>query len=123
MNFDGYKIAMVQAYHDVPNCGYRIMKDGFKHFHITDTNTLDGITAKNYDSASIECNHEINKALELIEEAKKNGEYSHLQGAINSHLSVDKVIKFCKENNIKKLYPVHIGNSTKKEVIKKLKEW
>lgn len=120
---EDYKIAMVKAYHDVQNCGYRIMKDGYKHFHITDTSTLEGITAFNYNSASIECNHEINKALELIDEAKEEGEFSHLKGAINSHLSVDKVIKFCKENNIKKLYPIHIGNSTKNEVILKLKEW
>ena len=118
-----YKIAMVEAYHDVPNCGYRIMdKNGHKHFHITDTNTLDGIEANNYDSASIECNHEINKALALIDEAEKNGEFTHLKGAINSHLSVDKAIRFCKENHIKKLYPVHIGNSTKKEVIEALKK-
>lgn len=122
-NISGYKFSMVEAYHDVQNCGFRIMKDGFKHFHITDTFTLDGISALNYDSASIECNHEINKALDLIDESKENDEFSHLSGAINSHLSVDKTIKFCKENNIKKLYPIHIGNSTRNEVIQKLKEW
>lgn len=117
-----YKISMVEAYHDVSNCGWRIMDaKGNKHFHITDTNTLEGIEAKNYDTASIECNHEINKALELIEEAKENGEFTHLRGAINSHLSVDKTIQFCKENHIKKLYPVHIGSSTKKEVIEALR--
>lgn len=114
---------MVKSYHDVENCGYRFMKDGYKHFHITDTNTLQGIKALNYDSASIECNHEINKALEIIKESEEKEEFSHLKGAVNSHLSVDKVIKFCKQNNIKKLYPIHIGSSTKKEVIQKLKEW
>lgn len=118
-----YKIAMVEAYHDVPNCGYRIMQNGHKHLHITDTNTLDGIEAKGYHSASIECNHEINKALELIQEAKENGEFSHLKGALNSHLSVNKTIQFCKDNGIKKLYPVHIGSSTKKEVVEALKRW
>jgi len=119
-----YKIAMVEAYHDVLNCGWRIMdKKGHKHLHITDTNTLDGIEDKNYDSASIECNHEINKAMELIDEAKENSEFSHLTNAIRNHLSVDKTIRFCKENHIKKLYPVHIGNSTKIEVINSLKKW
>ncbi|MCW8932189.1 MAG: MBL fold metallo-hydrolase [Gammaproteobacteria bacterium] len=119
----GYDVAMVKAYHDVPNCGYRIMQDGHKHLHITDTYTLDGIAAKGYHSASIECNHEINKALVLIDEAKENGEFSHLIGAVNSHLSVDKTIQFCKGNGIKKLIPVHIGSSTKKEVIDALKRW
>ena len=120
---NNYKISPVSLYHDVKNFGYRIMHNGYKHFHATDTSTLEGIEAKNYDSASIECNHDRNKALELIEEAKINGEFSHLQGAINSHLSVDKTIQFCKENHIKKLYPVHIGSSTKKEVVEALKRW
>lgn len=118
-----YKISPVMAYHDVENCGYRILFNGKKHLHITDTCTLDGIEAKGYNSASIECNHERERALQLIEEAKDNDEFSHLRGAINSHLSVDKTIQFCKDNEIKKLYPVHIGSSTKKEVIEVLKRW
>ena len=118
-----YKISPVMAYHDVENCGYRIMKNGWKHLHITDTFTLDGIEAVGYNSASIECNHHYKTALELIEKAKEDSEFSHLQGAINSHLAVHETIEFCKANGIKKLYPVHIGNSTKKEVIESLKAW
>lgn len=118
-----YKISPIIAYHDVENCGYRILHDGKKHIHITDTVSLDGISAIGYDSASIECNHHYETALNIIEEAKENDEFSHLKGAINSHLSVDKTIRFCKENGIKKLFPVHIGNSTKKEVIEALKAW
>lgn len=118
-----YKISPIIAYHDVENCGYRILHDGKKHIHITDTVSLDGISAVGYDSASIECNHHYETALKIIEEAKDNDEFSHLKGAVNSHLSVDKTIRFCKENGIKKLIPVHIGNSTKKEVIEALKAW
>lgn len=118
-----HKISPVMAYHDVENCGYRIMKDGWKHFHITDTFTLDGIEAVGYQSASIECNHHYETALELIEKAKEDGEFSHLKGALNSHLAVNKTIEFCKTNGIEKLYPVHIGSSTKQQVIQALKEW
>lgn len=117
------KISPVLAYHDVENCGYRILKDGYKHFHITDTFTLDGIEAMNYDSASIECNHDYNRALELIDEAKENDEFSHLQNAIKNHLAVHKTIEFCKRNSIKKLIPIHVGSSTKKEVVSALKVW
>lgn len=117
------KISPVMAYHDVENCGYRIMKDGWKHLHITDTFTLDGIEAVGYDSASIECNHHYETALKIIEQKKEDGEFSHLRGALNSHLAIHKTIQFCKENGIKRLYPVHIGSSTKKEVIQSLKEW
>jgi phosphoribosyl 1,2-cyclic phosphodiesterase len=118
-----YMISPIQAYHDVPNFGYRIrlLDNGYTHIHITDTATLEGIQAKNYDSASIECNHCEVKALELIEEAKEKGEFSHLAGAMNSHLSVQKAIRFVKENNIKKLYPIHIGQSTEKEVLEALR--
>ena len=118
-----YKISPVIAYHDVENCGYRIMKNGWKHFHITDTVSLDGISAVGYDSASIECNHHYETALKIIEQKKEDGEFSYLKGALNSHLAVHKTIQFCKENGIKKLYPVHIGGSTKKEVLQALKEW
>lgn len=118
-----YKISPVMAFHDVENCGYRILFDGKKHLHITDTCSLVGVEAKGYNSASIECNHDASRALELIEEAKDNDEFSHLKGTMNSHLSVNKTIQFCKDNGIKKLYPVHIGSSTKKEVIEALKRW
>ena len=118
-----YSISPVLAYHDVENCGYRIKLDDYLHFHITDTFSLDGIVALNYDSASIECNHEYDKALELIDEAKENDEFSHLQNAIKNHLAVHKTIEFCKRNSIKKLIPVHIGSSTKKEVVEALRRW
>ncbi len=116
-----FNISPIILYHDVENFGYRLFKNGEKHIHATDTSTLEGITAKNYNSATIECNHDINRLNELVKEAKKNKEFTHLIGAKNSHLSVQKTIQFVKENNIKKLYPVHIGESTKKEVIEVLR--
>jgi phosphoribosyl 1,2-cyclic phosphodiesterase len=115
-----YKISPILLYHDVSNCGYRIMYKGHKHIHSTDTATLEGITAINYDSASIECNHDETAALKLIQQAEEEGVYTHLRGAMNSHLSVQKTIKFIKENNIKKLYPIHIGESTEREVLEVL---
>lgn len=35
---------------------------------------------------------------------------------METHLDVHEAISFTKENNIKKLIPVHIGDSTRKEV-------
>jgi len=122
-SFCEFKISPVIAYHDVENFGYRIVLDDHKHLHITDTAHLEGITAINYDTATIECNHCEIKALELIEKAKEDKEFSHLSGAMASHLSVQQTKTFCKTNKIKKLIPVHIGNSTRKEVIQNLKEW
>jgi phosphoribosyl 1,2-cyclic phosphodiesterase len=117
---NGWLIAPVTVYHDVPNFGYRIMLNGYKHLHITDTYTLDGIEARDYNSATIECNHELVKASELIQEAEAKGEFTHLKRALNSHLSVNKAVEFVKKNNIKSFTPCHIGNSTKKEVLEVL---
>lgn len=119
---DDWKIALIKAYHDVPNCGYRLMKDNHKHIHITDTNSLDGVEALNYNSATIEANHEINKALELINKAKEKEEYSHLMNAIKYHLSVDKTMDFLAKNEIKNFTLCHIGDSTKKEVLEYIDE-
>ena len=115
-----YMVSPVNAYHDVENVGYRIMYNGIKHFHITDTSTLEGITARNYTSASIECNHCEIEALKQIEQAKENGVFSHLPGAMNSHLSVQQAIEFILENNIKTITPIHIGASTRDQVMYEL---
>ena len=118
-----YKISGIIAYHDVENCGYRLMQNGHKHIYITDTSTLEGITAKNYDTATIECNHDFERALEIIEEKREEGEFSHLVRTLDTHLSVQQTIEFCKGNNIKKLIPVHIGDSTRVEVMEAIGEY
>jgi len=118
-----FKVSPFSLYHDVQNFGYRLAKDGHKHIHATDTSTLYGISAKDYDTATIECNHHLPTALAIIDDAEDAGKFTHLKGAINSHLNVEETIQFCKRNNIKKLYPIHIGLSTKREVIDRLKAW
>ena len=106
--------------HDVPNFGYRVMQNEEKHIHATDMANLDGITAKNYDSATIEANHDLPEALKIIEEKNREGEFCHLKRAIKTHLSVDKAIKFINDNNINKWMPVHIGSATKAHVMDKI---
>lgn len=118
-----WTIAPVKAYHNVQNFGYRLLLDGHKHFHITDTSTLEGINAMNYDTATIECNHCEVRIVELIDEANKEGKFTHLSGAKNSHLSVQKTISFVRENKIKKITPVHVGGSTRAEVRQALIEF
>ncbi|MDE8718706.1 hypothetical protein PZH37_17100, partial [[Eubacterium] siraeum] len=44
--------------HNVPNCGYKIhFGDKVKMIYATDTNNLNGVTARNYDLYMIEANH------------------------------------------------------------------
>ena len=57
-DYGQFQISPVKLYHDVNNCGYRIFKDGTKIFHATDTCTLDGISAKEYDLYALEHNYD-----------------------------------------------------------------
>jgi len=44
-NYRAFSLMPLKLYHDVPQCGYRIFKDGYRLIHCTDTQHLNGITA------------------------------------------------------------------------------
>lgn len=119
--FGQWTIAGVNLYHDVPNCGYRLVKNRHRHLHATDTTTMEGIYAKGYHTATIECNHCINEANRLIEESAIRGEFTHLNRAIRTHMSVQDTLQWCELNEIGELIPVHIGALTKDKVLEKIK--
>lgn len=118
---EGVIFSAFNLYHDTPNFGYRLMKDGYKHLHATDTFSMDGITARGYDSATLEANHCIDAAKAIIDKKKNDREFCHLERAIRTHLSVQKSVEFIKKNKIKKYIPVHIGSSTSDDVEKYIK--
>jgi L-ascorbate metabolism protein UlaG (beta-lactamase superfamily) len=93
-----FKISSVKLYHDVPNCGYRIFKDGKKIFHATDTSHLEGITAKYYDLYAIESNYDEETVYDTIHELESKGEFAHQHGSINSHLSEQQTRDFIFKN-------------------------
>lgn len=97
-NYGLFKVSPIILYHDVLNFGYRIFKDGKKVIHATDTVTLDGITAKNYDLYAIECNYDEDKVFDVIREKTARGEYAHQRGSINSHLSKQQAQAFVLNN-------------------------
>lgn len=57
-NYKLFKLIPVKLYHDVPNCGYRLFMDNEKLIYATDTYTLDGIKAVDYDYYLIEGNYQ-----------------------------------------------------------------
>jgi len=120
--FGGFKVAGFFVTHDAPNCGYRLVKDGHKHIHATDINTLMGITAQGYDTATIECNYHRDTVLDIIESKRERGEFSHLVKALENHLDVADCVEFCKVNKIKRLIPVHVGESSRVEVMQYIKD-
>lgn len=82
-------------YHDVYNCGWRIMFDyNFRIIHATDTAHLDGIHARQYDVYAIEFNYDEEEYAQIVEEKRSKGEYCYEEGAMNSHLSFQQAQEF-----------------------------
>jgi len=97
-DYGQFQISPVVLYHNVKNYGFRIFKDGTKIFHATDTAHLDGISAKGYDLYAIEHNWNEDTAFDIIQKKRELGEFSHIEGAINSHLSEQKARDFIFKN-------------------------
>lgn len=97
-DYGSFKISPVKLYHDVPNCGYRIYKNGKKIFHATDTAHLEEITAKDYDLYCIESNYDAETVDQIIEAQKNSSGFSYKIGAVNSHLSEQQARDFIYKN-------------------------
>ena len=97
-NYGSFQIATGKLYHDVENCFFRLFKGETKIFHATDTSTLEGVTAKGYDIYCIEANYSEPIAQQMIEKAREKGEFTHVIGSINSHLSEEQCNDFFYKN-------------------------
>lgn len=112
-NYGNLMISPVKLYHDVPNCGYRIFKNGKRIFHATDTSHLDGITAKDYDLYAIEHNYDAETVFEAIAMLEAAGNYAYQKGAVNSHLSEKQARDFIFENKGENSQVLRLHESTK----------
>jgi len=93
-----FEISPIKLYHDVCNCGYRIFKDEIKMIHATDTAHLNGISATDYELYALEHNYNEETIYDTIQRKKSRGEFSHEEGAMNSHLSEQQAQQFFFEN-------------------------
>lgn len=83
-------IIPVPLVHDVPNFGYKLhFRDG-KVFYATDTNSLSGIRARNYDLYMVEANYEDEVIQQKISEKKAAGEFAYERRVLKNHLSKSK---------------------------------
>lgn len=105
LNFDtmyGYGLCNVIAVplvHNVPNCGWKIhFAKGGKMIYCTDTNNLNGITARNYELFMIEANYEDDVIQDKISQKKTNGEYAYELQVLKNHLSKAKADDFIYRN-------------------------
>lgn len=93
-----FKIIPIKLYHDVPQCGYRVLFDDYKAIYATDTRTLDGITAKNYDLYLIEGNYEDKELEERIRKKQEIQQYCYEYRARYTHLSKGQASDFLLKN-------------------------
>lgn len=111
---DDFIFSPFNLYHNVSNVGYRIIQKStnFKIFHATDTYTLDGIIAKDYDIYAIEHNYDADTIDDVILGKVQNGEYSYEIDAVRNHLSFQKADAFYQKNRKKdsELVKLHISS-------------
>lgn len=97
-DYGEFKIAIGKLFHDVPNCFFRIEKNGHKTFRATDTSHLIGITAKSYDLFSLEFNYDEETIQDSIKRIESKGCFAYQKGVLNSHLSQQQAKEFIFQN-------------------------
>lgn len=97
-NYGDFKVSPIKLYHNVPCYGYRVYFGNEKLFYATDTNTLEGITAKEYDLYMVEANFEDEEIQKRIEGKREKGEFAYEINVLSNHLSKAKADDFIYQN-------------------------
>ena len=98
LNYRAFSLQPVYLYHDVENYGLRLFYGGKKVLYATDTRTLEGIKAKNYDLYLVEANYSDDELKQRIKEKIENREYVYESRVLNTHLSLEQCNDFLLEN-------------------------
>lgn len=95
-----FSFVPVDLIHNVPNCGYKLNIGGGKNFvfYATDTSTLDGIEAKDYDLYLIEANHTQAEIEARIAEKQARGKFAYEYRAAQNHLSREQALAWLSQN-------------------------
>lgn len=97
-DYRAFRVSPIKLYHNVENCGYRLFVGEEKAVYATDTEHLEGISAKDYDLYLIEANYTEEDLQERIEAKTEAGEYCYELYVANRHLSHEQASKFLLEN-------------------------
>lgn len=92
------KISPIVLYHDVKNFGLRIFIGDEKAIYITDTHTVEGITAKDYQWYFVESNYTEDDLQERIDAKMESGQYCYEKNVASRHLSHEQASEFLLEN-------------------------
>lgn len=93
-----YSIEPFRLSHNVPNCGYKIRKGSERLFYATDTGTLDGVEARDFDLYMIECNHKAAEIEARAAEKEAAGLYAYERRAAENHLSWEQAMDWLARN-------------------------
>lgn len=97
-DYKSFKISPIKLYHNVKNCGYRLFVGEKKALYATDTEHLEGITAKDYDLYLIEANYTEEDLQQRIDKKMRVGEYCYELNVANRHLSHKQASQFLLDN-------------------------
>lgn len=97
-NYGVFKVSPIKLYHDVPQCGWRVFIGNEKAIYMTDTATLDGISAKDYDLYFVEANYISEEIQKKIKEKQESGQYAYEYRVLKTHLSKEKCDEWLLEN-------------------------
>ena len=97
-NYNAFKVSPVKLYHNVSCYGYRLYFGEQKLFYATDTSTLEGITAKDYDLYMIEANYNDEELQGRIKAKEEKGEFVYEYSVPDRHLSKAQADAFICEN-------------------------
>lgn len=93
------KFNPITLYHNVENMGFRMYFDDKKLFHATDTYTLVGIEAKNFDYYMVERNYCEIVIEERIKEANENNVFTYANDSKENHHSKQALELWLSINN------------------------
>ena len=113
MKYKEFSIQCIKLYHDVLNFGFRIIYGRNKAIYMTDTKTVEGINAKDYDLYLAEGNYDEEEIQRRIKEKEEQGAYINEYRTIDTHLSIQQATEFLLKN---------MGNYSKYEFIHQHKE-
>lgn len=88
------KISPIVLYHDVETFGLRIYIGDEKALYITDTRTVEGIQAKDYQWYFIESNYGEDELQERIDTKMQTGQYCYELNVAKRHLSHEQASEF-----------------------------
>ena len=97
--YDGIcNVRPVALTHNVENCGYHLVIHGKRVFYATDTGTLSGIQARDYDLYLVEANHVQAEIEERIAQKQEAGEFAYEYAAARNHLSREQAEDWLYQN-------------------------